>query len=279
MEHFDLSEIFHSTPFEKCWTSRFLVEPLGISVVPSEVFIQNAWGWLWRAGCWPTISQATVTTRRACPAAALSPGGGHLLTMPDIDKWEQFPGYVSPNIPPLLYASVLGSTQGLCLAKLINLFNDAIFFFHINPCPENLPFCMLPRRRAFTGLLCEVELAPHVKRMFGVLPLGREMPERTVLWKSWVVRMISLIHKCCILVLTDCFGALKSFPKMRIWHFKLFLRKNGMYHSSHSSDLWSVKDLIHLLGQLPLMLLKSTGGWKAFVLLSEVSPENPIHPT
>lgn len=38
----------------------------------------------------------------------------------------------------------LPSTQGICLVKLINLFNDAISFFHINLGPENWHSQCLP---------------------------------------------------------------------------------------------------------------------------------------
>lgn len=87
------------------------------------------------------------------------------------------------------------SIRGICLAKLINLFNDAISFFHINLCPENLPLSVLPRRRAFThGLLYELELAPLCGEndWHSVSSMGPCLGEHqgTVLWLSWILEWL-----------------------------------------------------------------------------------------
>lgn len=107
---------------------------------------------------------AQPSARLQCPPGELVfllqllPWGGHLLTTSDIEEWEQFP-VLSPS--PFLFCCPLPGIWGICLAKLINPFNDAISFFHIKLCLENLPLSVLPRRRAFThGLLYELELAP-----------------------------------------------------------------------------------------------------------------------
>lgn len=107
-------------------------------------------------------------------------------------------------LPPLLCCP-LPCVQGICLAKLINLFNDAISFFHLNLCPENLPLSVLPRRRDFThGLLCELELAALCGENDGcsISGVGACLREHqgTLLWISWIYRMTLPIYKCGILV-------------------------------------------------------------------------------
>lgn len=88
-----------------------------------------------RAGCEGQVT-AQPSARLQCPPGELVlllqllPWGGHLLTMPDIEEWSNSL-YVSLPPPPPLLCCPLPSTQGICLVKLINLFNDAISFFHI----------------------------------------------------------------------------------------------------------------------------------------------------
>lgn len=86
-------------------------------------------------------------------------------------------------------ACPLPSIQGICLVKLINLFNDAISFFHINLGPENSPLSVLPRRRAFS----------HACALSGMgTCLGEH--QGAVLWISWISRMTLLMHIGDILV-------------------------------------------------------------------------------
>lgn len=101
---------------------------------------------------------------------------------------------VSLPLPCPLFCCPLPGIQCICLAKLINLFNDAVSFFHINLCSENWPLSVLPRRRAFThGLVCESELAPicrgsdwHFYSGVGIC-LGEH--QRTILWIFWIFWM------------------------------------------------------------------------------------------
>lgn len=148
-EYFPLRQIFCGQPFWKTVNELVLAESLGISVLTSAFFTLRAQGWMWRAGHCPPSARLQCPPGELVLLLQLLPWGGHLLTTPDIEEWSNSL-YVSLPPPPLLLCCPLPSIQGICLVKLINLFNDAIYFLHINLGPENLPFSVLPWRGAFT---------------------------------------------------------------------------------------------------------------------------------
>lgn len=197
---------------------------------------------------------AQPSARLQCPPGELvfllqlSPWGGHLLTTPDIEEWEQFPVRAPPP-----FCCPLPSTWGICLAELINLFNDVVSVFHIYLCPENLPTTVLPRKRAFPpGLLYELEPASLCGEndWHSISGVGTGVGEHqgTVLWISWMFRMTLLIHKCDIFVACRLTQCSKSIWWKEDLAFFIFFMGDGIRNIVHTSDSWALQDKKWLLG-------------------------------
>lgn len=137
----------------------------------------------------------------SCPSAAIIATRGASPDRP----WHWGMGAIPCSChhhPPFVCCPLPGIWD-ICLAKLINLFNDAISFFHINLCPETWPLSVLPRRGALTrGWLSELELVPLCLEggWLSVSGVGTCLGEHqgTIVWISWIFRMTVLIHKCDI---------------------------------------------------------------------------------
>lgn len=176
---------------------------------------------------------AQPSARLQCPPGELvfllqlSPWGGHLLTTPDIEEWEQFPVRA-----PLPFCCPLPSTWGICLAELINLFNDVVSVFHIHLCPENLPTTVLPRKRAFPpGPLYELEPASlcrendwHSSSGVGT-GVGEQRGQfcgflECSEWLYWFTNVTFLWP-------ADWRSALNPFDKRKTWHFSFFSWEMG----------------------------------------------------